>query len=318
MLEPGIERSMELTVTFEIEDEAELPRRYETGLAKATSHIHESDCIVRTSNEQFNAWLARSRHDLQMLLTHTPEGPYPYAGVPWFATPFGRDGIWTALESLWIDPSMARGVLSYLTKTQATEVLPQQDAEPGKILHEARDGEMAALDEIPFRRYYGSVDSTPLYLMLAAAYFHRTGDTEFLNQIWHGIERALTWVEGPGDPDHDGLVEYKRKANGGLVQQGWKDSDDSVFHSDGTLAEAPIALCEVQAYVYAAKVGLAEAAEATGRPKLAHRLEREAQELRKRFVEAFWLPELGMYALALDADKRPCAVRSSNAGHALY
>jgi glycogen debranching enzyme len=177
---------------------------------------------------------------------------------------------------------------------------------------------MATLEEIPFGRYYGSVDSTPLYLMLAAAYFKRTGDTAFMNEIWQGIESALAWIDGAGDADRDGFVEYCRQGSTGLVQQGWKDSSDSIFHQDGTPAEPPIALCEVQAYVYAAKMGLAEVAEATGRPGLAQELRLQAEQLRRRFQEQFWSPQLGMYVLALDGKKTPCEVRSSNAGHALY
>jgi glycogen debranching enzyme len=222
------------------------------------------------------------------------------------------------MQCLWVAPAMARGVLSFLTATQARESSAEQDAEPGKILHEAREGEMAALGEIPFRRYYGSVDATPLYLMLAGAYYRRTGDLEFIESIWPGIELALQWVDRYGDIDGDGFVEYHRRSPKGLVQQGWKDSQDSIFHADGTLADSPIALCEVQGYVYSAKRGIAEVAAALERPEVSRRLWEDAHLLRERFEQAFWCERISSYALALDAAKRQCEVRASNAGHCLF
>ena len=213
---------------------------------------------------------------------------------------------------------MARGVLKFLAATQATEVESRSDSEPGKILHEAREGEMARISEVPFRRYYGSVDATPLFLVLAAAYFERSGDLELMRSIWPNIQMALDWIDKFGDRDGDGFVEYRRVSSDGLVQQGWKDSHDSVFHADGRLAAGPIALCEVQAYVYFAKRGIRAVATALGHGEQGQKLEREAEELRRRFHEAFWCEKISMYALALDKEKRQCQVRSSNAGQCLF
>jgi len=273
---------------------------------------------VTTDDEAFNEWLDRSAADLRMMISETPHGPYPYAGVPWFNTVFGRDGIITALSTLTIDPLLARGVLAHLAAVQATTFSADEDAEPGKILHEARGGEMAALGEVPFGRYYGSVDATPLFLVLAGRYFERTADRGFIDRLWPNILRALEWIDRYGDCDGDGFVEYQRRTPAGLVQQGWKDSKDSVFHADGTLAEPPIALCEVQGYVFDAKRTISALARVRGEEALARQLEHDADRLRARFEDSFWCDELGTYALALDGNKRPCRVRSSNAGHCLF
>lgn len=275
-------------------------------------------CHVGTSNGQINAWINRAASDLHMMTTELPTGPYPYAGVPWFNTPFGRDGIITALECLWLRPELARGVLAYLASTQATEVIPEQDAEPGKIQHETRSGEMASLKEMPFGRYYGSVDATPLFVVLAGAYYERTIDRAFVESLWPNIDAALQWIDRYGDRDGDGFVEYDRQSTDGLLHQGWKDSDDAVFHADGTPARGSIALCEVQGYVYAARRAGAALAALFGRKARATQLTRQADELRGRFEAAFWCDEHSTYALALDGDKKPCRVRTSNAGQCLW
>ena len=273
---------------------------------------------ITSSNDLFNAIIDRSGSDLSMLLTDTPTGLYPYAGVPWYSTIFGRDGIITAIELLWAAPEIARGVLRTLAALQADTVDDSADAQPGKILHEMRGGEMARLGEVPFRRYYGSVDATPLFVLLAGLYLRRSGDLETIRAIWPNVLAALEWIDTHGDADGDGFVEYQRMTDRGLANQGWKDSFDSIFHADGSGAEGPIALCEVQAYVFAAKKGAAHIALMLGEAKRAVALEREAETLRQRFEDRFWLDDLDCYALALDGRKQPCRVLSSNAGHALF
>jgi glycogen debranching enzyme len=299
-----------------------VPRRlrFEEARAQALDEIggRKADaCAMYGSNGQFNAWVNRALSDLYMMTTALSTGPYPYAGVPWFNTPFGRDGLITAFECLWFWPDLARGVLSYLARHQATTVDPEQDAEPGKIVHEIRKGEMAALKEIPFGRYYGAVDGTPLFVLLAGAYYDRTGDLSFIRDIWPNIHAAIRWIEQFGDQDDDGFVEYQRQSAEGLIHQGWKDTEDAIFHDDGSEAIGPVALCEVQSYVYGAWQAAAKLADALGLHEQAELPRKRAERLREDFNRAFWCEELSSFALALDGRKRPCRVRTSNAGQCL-
>jgi glycogen debranching enzyme len=320
-LRPKEEAAFVLTVSCESNGRVRSDRSYDHAFCEAEERLETAkanDCSIETSNKQFNEWLNRSYQDIRMMVTETPQGPYPYAGLPWFSAPFGRDGIITALEYLWVNPDIAKGVLTFLASTQATVVVPEQEAEPGKILHESRKGEMAALGEVPFGCYYGSIDATPLFVVLAGAYYERTGDVGFIGKLWPHILRALEWINTWGDRDGDGFVEYARCSPKGLVHQGWKDSSTAVFHADGRPAEGPIALCEVQGYVYEAKNRAAVLAFVLGQSELASRLLQQAQLLKERFEQAFWCEELSLYALALDGKKQQCRVRTSNVGHCLF
>jgi glycogen debranching enzyme len=273
---------------------------------------------IYTSNSQFNHWINRSRADILSLLTQTEYGNYPYAGVPWYNTAFGRDGLITAMETLWLAPEVSKDVLIFLAQKQATQSIPSKDAEPGKILHEMRSGEMANTGEIPFKEYYGTIDATPLFVMLAGMYYERTADEATIKRLWPHIMAALDWIDQYGDVDGDGLVEYQHKAENGLTNQGWKDSFDSIMHEDGQLAPPPIALCEVQGYVYSAKHYAATLAKHFNEPLLSEKLFKEAASLKEQFNKRFWDEDLKCFVIALDGNKRPCRVVSSNAGHCLF
>ena len=266
---------------------------------------------------RFNDWLDQSRADVALLTTDLPTGPYPYAGVPWFSTPFGRDGIITAWQMLWLDPSLAKGVLTYLARRQATETSAFQDSAPGKIMHETRGGEMSALGEVPFGLYYGGVDTTCLFVALAGAYAKRTGDFETIRALWPHLIAATGWMTNEGDVRGDGLISYQRGADTGLSNQGWKDSEDSIFHTDGRFPKGPIALLEVQGYAFAAWQAMAELAQALGEPDPAQWSDR-AERVRSLVEDKFWMEDQGFYAIALDGDGEPARSIGSNAGHLLF
>lgn len=266
---------------------------------------------------RFNAWLDQSRSDVALLTTDLPTGPYPYAGTPWFSTPFGRDGIITAWQMLWLDPSLAKGVLTYLAARQATEVSAFRDSQPGKIMHETRGGEMSALHEVPFGLYYGGVDTTCLFIALAGAYAKRTGDFALIRELWPNLVAAADWMRDYGDSNGDGLIDYARAAETGLSNQGWKDSEDSIFHKDGRFPKGPIALLEVQGYAYAAWQAMADLGSRIGDAR-AQAWEDHAHEIRSLVETRFWMEDEQFYAIALDGDGNPCEAIGSNAGHLLF
>lgn len=314
-------KRIDLSIGFVVDqEEREIPP-FDQALGDLLETIRSrkwDSCEFFSQNEQFNSWLDGSLSDLYTLLTKTEHGFYPYAGIPWYSTAFGRDGIITALMCLWMDPLISKGVLKYLAVTQATKEDPFKDAEPGKIFHETRKGEMAATGEIPFSLYYGTIDATMLFVILAGEYVKRTNDLETIRSIWPNIKAAINWINEYGDLDGDGLVEYEKKAENGLDNQGWKDSFDSVFYSTGELAKLPIALCEVQAYTYDAKIKAAEIANLLGEEDFSREMSIQAGELKEKFNRLFWSEEKSTFVLALDGDKKPCDVRSSNAGQCLF
>lgn len=318
---PGSSVSIQYFIHFKTGRDGSPPMSYNAAkksISHETRKAHEIFAEIHTSNEQFNHWIKRSGGDLFSLLANTETGKYPYGGVPWYNTPFGRDGLVTAIETLWLAPGIAKDVLLFLAATQATKSIPKWDADPGKILHEARKSEMANTEEVPFKRYYGSIDATPLFIMLAGMYFERTADITLIKEIWPNIKAAIKWIEKYGDIDGDGFVEYQHEAENGLANQGWKDSFDSIMYADGKLAKTPIALCEVQGYVFSAWRYAAKMAEILGEDRLSDKLTTAAAALKKAFNKQFWDEKRHCFVLALDGEKRPCNVLTSNAGQCLF
>jgi glycogen debranching enzyme len=326
-LAPEEEREIEIAITCE---NADVPSVAWQGFGGAEAlrereHVawQRERAAVVTGDEGLNAIVEQALADVFMLTVAPEPGTphavdrYVYAGIPWFATIFGRDGLVTARELLTVAPTLARSVLRVLAALQGREEHAERDEEPGKILHEARYGEMAATGEVPFGRYYGSVDATPLFLVLLGDYARATGDLGLVRELWPNALAALEWMARYGDRDGDGYLEYARRGEHGLVNQGWKDSGDAVFHSDGGLAEPPIALVEVQGYRYAALCAMARLGDAIGAGEPA-RWRAQATALRDAINRDFWLDPDDTYAIALDRDKRPCAVVSSNPGHLLF
>jgi len=286
---------------------------------RASYRQWDAECTeIATDHETFNHLLRQSQGDLRLLMNRLPTGLLPTAGIPWFSVPFGRDSLITAYQTLMLNPAIARGTLRFLAEHQGREVNDWRDEEPGKILHEIRMGELAASGEVPFGPYYGSVDATPLFLIVLGELVRWTGDWEFATRLRPNVEAALTWIDRYGDLDGDGYVEYRSRSARGIRNQGWKDSFDAVCYRDGRLVEPPVALCEVQGYVYAAKQAAAGLFEHWGELDRAAALRAEAEALRERFERDFWLEDEGYYAQALDAHKQPVPAVTSNVGHLLW
>lgn len=274
---------------------------------------------LRTDNSMINRAIRNAQTDIFTLLTEEEGGiHYPYAGIPWFSAPFGRDGLITAYQLLPWYPTFARGVLEYAFRSLGSREDSFTDEQPGKVFHEMRRGEMALTREVPFIPYYGSVDSTPLALILLYEYVRWTMDLESLKHWWPEALRAMGWIEKWGDIDGDGFLEYARQSATGLVNQGWKDSHDSVMHENGELAQTPIRLCEVQGYAFRARIAMSGLARLLGKRDLAQRFRMEALQLKIKFLESFWDFQKKFVYLALDGNSKPCKVLTSNMGHCLW
>lgn len=276
---------------------------------------------IETRNEEFYRLFRQALEDMAALrlpIKGTDHMVFlPAAGLPWFVAPFGRDSLIVSLQNILIYPEFARGALEILGSLQAKEDDPYRDAEPGKILHELRYGELAHFKLIPHTPYYGTADATPLYLMTLHAAWRATGDKGLLERHLATAEGCLAWIDNYGDRDGDGLQEYQTRSSAGYENMGWKDSGDAVMYPDGSLVKGPKALCELQGYVYNAWLRMAEAFDALGKPERARELRAKAAALFERFNEAFWDEDLGFYAYALDGDKKRVLTVASNAGHCL-
>jgi glycogen debranching enzyme len=322
-LEPLRRVQLEVSVTPRVEGRLSRAQVYEVDhhLRQRRANFarwEASSTSFQSDNDVFDGLLNTAIGDFHALQIPDGDEHIIAAGIPWFATIFGRDSIIAAYQSLFLNPQLAVDTLRVLARYQGKEHNDWRDEEPGKILHEYRAGEMTRDGEMPFSPYYGSIDATPLFLILLSETFHWTADERLLEELLPSAYAALEWIDHYGDIDGDGFVEYLRRSPKGLVNQGWKDSWDANLHRDGAVAKPPIALCEVQGYVYDAKYRMSSLLRNFGDVKTAERLKRDTVELARRFERAFWVPSRGFYAMALDADKRPLEVIASNPGHLLF
>jgi glycogen debranching enzyme len=273
---------------------------------------------VTTDYEPLQRLVNRGIGDLRVLLTDLGYGQFPVAGLPWFGVPFGRDSLIAALQMLAFNPEVAKGTLLTMASYQGKNLDPWRDEQPGKIMHEIRFGELANTNQIPFTPYYGTIDATPLFLVLLTEYVKWTGDFDIVQQLKDNIDAALTWIDQYGDRDGDLFVEYYQESSKGIANQGWKDSDDSIVHRNGEYAKSPIALAEVQGYVYQAKMGLADIFEQLNETERAAELRDQAKALKEKFDEQFWMEDVQFYAIALDEKKQQVGTITSNPGHVLF
>jgi glycogen debranching enzyme len=325
----GSRETAEIRLAFMISQSEEKARPARAGDASFKQKVdedvnrHEGDWLQDETQMDSDSLVLdgitfRSLHDLRALQSRIQGKNYFAAGVPWFVTLFGRDSIIAAIQTLAFDPQIAQETLRLLARYQAQEEDEWRDAQPGKILHELRCGELANLEEIPHTPYYGSIDATPLFLVLVARHAAWAGNLDLFRELRDHVDLAVDWLDRYGDLDGDGYIEYASKRNDGMVNQGWKDSGNGILNPDGSMPDPPIALVEVQAYAYLAKKELADLYERDGDAERAAQLRQQARTLRERFNRDFWSEELGCYLLGLQGDNEPIPLISSNPGHALW
>jgi glycogen debranching enzyme len=320
-LKHGEAQSVTFSVSPEIDGESGTvisPAEALIKLKASYDHWNTVTTSIRTDYEPLQRLVDRGIMDLRVLLTDIGYGPFPVAGLPWFGVPFGRDSLIAALQMLSFHPGIAKGTLLTMASQQGTKVDPWRDEQPGKIMHEIRYGELATTNQIPFTPYYGTIDATPLFLVLLSEYTKWTGDLSLADDLAENVEAALRWIDQYGDRDGDGFVEYHQESSKGIANQGWKDSGDSIVHRNGDYAETPIALSEVQGYVYQGKLGIAAIYEAQGKLNEAAKLRKEAERLKQQYDEHFWMEDQEFHAIALDKEKNQVGTLTSNPGHVLF